>query len=93
MHSPARWRSFPEHLHILGHDQRRQDIADPVHQIRPQPPGLILLYEAFEPPVAHGSDNHLLVVYGITVRFASSLSGAPVLTGEKPFKIVSDGAH
>jgi len=60
MHSPSRWRSFPEYLHILGDNQRRQDIADSVHQIGPQPPGVIVLYETFETPVAYGSDNHLL---------------------------------
>lgn len=74
MHPPSRWRSFPEHLHVLGDNQRRQDIADPVHQIGPQPPGVIVFDEAFEAPVAHGSDNHLVGVYGITVRFARPLS-------------------
>ncbi len=71
MYPPSRWRTVPEHLHILGDNQRRQDIADPVHQIGPQPLGLIVLDEAFEAPVAHGSNNHLLTVYGITVRLAS----------------------
>jgi len=71
MHPPAWWRSVPEHLHILSHNQRRHDIADPVHQVGPQPPGLIVLYEAFEATVAHGSDNHLPSVYGMTVRPAS----------------------
>lgn len=85
MHSPARRRSFPEHLHILGHDQRRQDIADPVHQIGPEALGLIVLDEAFEPPVAYGSNNHLLVVYGITVRFASAFS-ATSLQGKRPLR-------
>lgn len=71
MHPPARRRSFPERLHILGNNQRRQDIPYPVHQIGPEAFGLIVFNEALKPPVAHGSDNHLLPVYGITVRVAS----------------------
>ncbi len=81
MHPPARWCSLPEHLHILSDNQRRQDIADPVHQIGPEALGLIVLDEAFQAPVAHGSNNHLLLVYGIAVRLASSFLAQVALLG------------
>ena len=73
MHTPARWRNVPEHLHIFGDNQRCQDIAHPIHLIGPQPLGVIVFDEAPEPPVPDGSDNHPSGVYGITVRFAKPL--------------------
>ena len=60
--------------HILRQDQRGQNIPYPGHQIGPQASGLIVFNEALQTPMTHGSDNHLLLVYGITVHFASALS-------------------
>jgi len=71
---PARRRSLTKHAHILGHHQGRQDIADSVHQVRPQAASLIVLNKAPEPPVAYGLDNYLAVSYGEAVHFSSFFS-------------------
>ncbi len=39
-----------------------------------QASGLIVSYEALQTPVAHGSDNHLLLLCGVAVHIASFLS-------------------
>ena len=77
MHPPSRRSRTPKPAHIFRQNQRGQDIAYPLHQVGPQAFGLIVFYEALQTPVAHGSDNHLLLVYGITVHIARVLS--PVL--------------
>lgn len=73
MHPPAWRRTLPKHRHILGHNQGCQDIADPVHQVGPQPLRLIAFQETLEAPVTHGSNNHLHKVYGTNVHFANML--------------------
>ena len=55
MDAPARRGGGPEHLYILGDNQCCQNIADPVHHVGPQSLGLVVLNEAFEAPMAHGS--------------------------------------
>lgn len=60
MYPLARRGSFPKHLHVLGDDQGRQDIADPVYQVRSDPLRVIALQEALESTVTDGSGNHLL---------------------------------
>ena len=56
-------------IYVLGRNQRRKNIADPVYEVAPNTSVIIFFEKAPQTAVADTSDDHLGgILYGITVR-------------------------
>lgn len=71
MNPPSRQGRGTKPHHILSQNERIENIPSPIHQFAPEASGLIAFNEAFQTLVTHRMNNHLLKVYGKTVRIAS----------------------
>ena len=77
MDAPPRRSIADEPVDILGQNQRRQDLAHPVDQVRRQEPGVIILKKTAQSPMADGENNQ-----DTSVRLGRSLCNpySPELT-------------
>ena len=62
MHPPATRSVGKELAQIFSENEHRQNPAYAVNQIRPQEPGVVVLKQLTQTPVAHGANDHPLSV-------------------------------
>ena len=62
MNAPAGRCIGNKPVDVLSQDQRRQNLAHSVDQVLPQEPGIVLLDQSAQSPVADSANDHVNIV-------------------------------